>query len=169
MVCSTCPAKQKCCPKVDARSVTRERFEEVREFAGQCTASEFNPKAQARRKKVEMLFAHFKRILGLGRLRLRGPCGVQDEFTLAAAAQKPSETGQAQATGALHRIKRRTSHQRPKEIKAMAGHSGQYRATFSTESAGCSHLPFGRKAPFGWLTNTRSLLVFLESTSLPHH
>ena len=48
-----------------------------------------------------MLFAHLKRILGLGRLRLRGPsrdhgramtlpgsaCGVQDEFTLAAIAQ----------------------------------------------------------------------------------
>ncbi len=39
------------------------------------------------RKKVEMLFAHLKRILGLGRLRLRGPCGANDEFLLAAAAQ----------------------------------------------------------------------------------
>jgi len=34
-----------------------------------------------------MLFAHLKRILKLGRLRLRGPCGAQDEFTLAAIAQ----------------------------------------------------------------------------------
>jgi hypothetical protein len=34
-----------------------------------------------------MLFAHFKRILKLGRLRLRGPRGAQDEFTLAAIAQ----------------------------------------------------------------------------------
>lgn len=34
-----------------------------------------------------MLFAHLKRILGLARLRLRGPYGVQDEFTLAAIAQ----------------------------------------------------------------------------------
>ena len=40
------------------------------------------------RKSVEMLFAHFKRILRLGRLRLRGPCGAQDESTLAAIAQK---------------------------------------------------------------------------------
>lgn len=39
------------------------------------------------RKKVEMLFAHLKRILGLGRLRLRGSCGVADEFHLAATAQ----------------------------------------------------------------------------------
>src|SRR5674476_737656 len=34
-----------------------------------------------------MLFAHLKRILKLGRLRLRGPRGAQDEFTLAAIAQ----------------------------------------------------------------------------------
>jgi hypothetical protein len=34
-----------------------------------------------------MLFAHLKRILKMGRLRLRGPKGAQDEFTLAAIAQ----------------------------------------------------------------------------------
>ena len=39
------------------------------------------------RKKVEMLFAHLKRILRLGRLRLRGPTGAKDEFHLAATAQ----------------------------------------------------------------------------------
>jgi hypothetical protein len=39
------------------------------------------------RKKVEVLFAHLKRILRLGRLRLRGPCGASDEFLLAATAQ----------------------------------------------------------------------------------
>lgn len=39
------------------------------------------------RNKVEMLFAHLKRILGLNRLRLRGPCGANDEFLLAATAQ----------------------------------------------------------------------------------
>jgi hypothetical protein len=39
------------------------------------------------RKKVEMLFAHLKRILGLGKLRLRGPSGAKDEFLLAATAQ----------------------------------------------------------------------------------
>jgi hypothetical protein len=33
------------------------------------------------RKRVEMLFALLKRILRLGRLRLRGPRGAQDEFT----------------------------------------------------------------------------------------
>jgi Transposase DDE domain len=39
------------------------------------------------RKKVEMLFAHLKRILKLDRLRLRGPNGARDEFHLAATAQ----------------------------------------------------------------------------------
>ena len=85
--CMNCPSKAKCCPKSEARAIHREKYEIVRDFARQCAASEFNPTAQRRRKKVEMLFAHLKRILGLGRLRLRGPCGVQDEFTLAATAQ----------------------------------------------------------------------------------
>ena len=39
------------------------------------------------RKKVEMLFAHLKRILKLDRLRLRRPNGAHDEFLLAATAQ----------------------------------------------------------------------------------
>jgi hypothetical protein len=39
------------------------------------------------RNKVEMLFAHLKRILKLERLRLRGPHGARDEFLLAASAQ----------------------------------------------------------------------------------
>ena len=39
------------------------------------------------RKQVEMLFAHLKRILRLGRFRFRGPCGASDEILLAATAQ----------------------------------------------------------------------------------
>jgi Transposase DDE domain len=39
------------------------------------------------RKKIEMLFAHLKRILRLDRLRLRGPLGAKDEFLLAATVQ----------------------------------------------------------------------------------
>jgi hypothetical protein len=38
-------------------------------------------------RKVEMLFAHLKRIMKLDRLRLRGPGGAHDEFLLAATAQ----------------------------------------------------------------------------------
>ncbi len=85
--CTGCALKAKDCPYSEARAIHRENYEAVREFARQCTASDFNPKAQARRKKVEILSAHLKRTLGLGRLRLRGQCGVQDDFTLAATAQ----------------------------------------------------------------------------------
>jgi hypothetical protein len=43
--------------------------------------------SRRQRKKVEILFAHLKRIVRLDRLRLRGPCGARDEFLLAATAQ----------------------------------------------------------------------------------
>ena len=43
--------------------------------------------SRRQRKKVEMLFAHLKRILKLDRLRLRGPGGARDEFHLTAIAQ----------------------------------------------------------------------------------
>ena len=86
--CKACPSKLRCCPKAAARYITREEHEDVREVARECVASDVYRKvAGPRRKKVEMLFAHLKRILGLGRLRLRGPCGAKDEFTLAATAQ----------------------------------------------------------------------------------
>jgi hypothetical protein len=43
--------------------------------------------ARRRRKKIEMLFAHLKRILRLTGLHPRGPNGASDEFLLAATAQ----------------------------------------------------------------------------------
>jgi hypothetical protein len=50
-------------------------------------ATEGFEKSRRERKKIEMRFAHLKRILRLDRLRLRGPRGAQDEFVLAAIAQ----------------------------------------------------------------------------------
>jgi len=44
-------------------------------------------RSRRQRKKVEILFAHLKRILKLDRLRLRGLSGASDEFLLAASAQ----------------------------------------------------------------------------------
>lgn len=44
------------------------------------------------REKVEMLFAHLKRILRLDRLRLCGPNGARDEFHLDAAVPPPKRT-----------------------------------------------------------------------------
>ncbi len=85
--CQACPSKPKCCPKADARKITREEHEDARDVARTIAKTAQYKVSVKLRKKVEMLFAHLKRILGLGRLRLRGPCGAKDEFLLAATAQ----------------------------------------------------------------------------------
>jgi hypothetical protein len=59
----------------------------ARDVARSFAATEGFEQSRRERKKIEMRFAHLKRILRLGRLRLRGPRGAQDEFTLAAIAQ----------------------------------------------------------------------------------
>jgi hypothetical protein len=55
-----------------------------------------------------MLFAHLKRILRLGRLRLRGPRGAQFEFTFAAIAQNLRRL--AKLTGVTDKIPSRIRH-----------------------------------------------------------
>jgi len=69
------------------RKVPRDVNEAARDVARALTKTEAYTQTRRDRKKVEMLFAHLKRILRLGRLRLRGPRGAQFEFTLAAIAQ----------------------------------------------------------------------------------
>jgi transposase len=85
--CEVCPLKAKCCPKTPSRKVTRDVHEDARDVARALAGTEAFEQSRHDRKRVEMLFAHLKRILRLGRLRLRGPRGAQDEFTLAAIAQ----------------------------------------------------------------------------------
>ena len=85
--CDACPLKRRCCPKEPARKVPRSIHEGARDLARDIAKTDAYIVSRRERKKVEMLFAHLKRILRLGRLRLRGPCGARDEFTLAAIAQ----------------------------------------------------------------------------------
>ena len=85
--CGPCPLKSKCCPKTRFRKIPRNIYEEARDVARALAKTKAFEQSCRDRKRVEMLFAHLKRILRLGRLRLRGPCGAQDEFTLAAIAQ----------------------------------------------------------------------------------
>lgn len=85
--CDGCQLKSRCCPKEPQRKVTRSIYEPSRDVARKIAQTVDYAISCKLRKKVEMLFAHLKRILGLGRLRLRGPCGVRDEFHLAATAQ----------------------------------------------------------------------------------
>ena len=69
------------------RKVLRSVHEEARDLARRIAKTEAYAQSRRHRKKVEMLFAHLKRILKLGQLRLRGPTGAGDEFTLEAIAQ----------------------------------------------------------------------------------
>jgi transposase len=85
--CQVCRLKARCCPKEPARYVPRSIYEGARDMARQIASSWEGRTARRLRKKVEMLFAHLKRILKLDRLRLRGPMGARDEFLLAATAQ----------------------------------------------------------------------------------
>jgi transposase len=85
--CRGCPLKVRCCPKAPLRRIPRSIYEEARDVARALAETEAFEQSRRERKRVEMLFAHLKRILKLARLRLRGPRGAQDEFTLAAIAQ----------------------------------------------------------------------------------
>jgi len=85
--CDLCPLKLKCCPNTPHRRIPRDINEEARDVARGLYNTPAFEQSRRDRKRVEMLFAHLKRILRLGRLRLRGPSGAQDEFLLAAIAQ----------------------------------------------------------------------------------
>jgi transposase len=85
--CDVCPLKMQCCPKEPARKVPRSIYEEARDVARAIAKTKAYEQSRRDRKKIEMLFAHLKRILRLDRLRLRGPSGATFEFTFAAIAQ----------------------------------------------------------------------------------
>ena len=85
--CRSCLFKAQCCPKTPLRRIPRSIYEEARDVARAIARTSAFEQSGRDRKRIEMLFAHLKRILRLGRLRLRGPCGAQFEFTLAAIAQ----------------------------------------------------------------------------------
>jgi len=85
--CMNCPDKYRCCPNTPFRKIARSVYEAAREVTRDLAKMPDYQQSRKDRKKVEMLFAHLKRILKMDRLRLRGPNGAQDEFLLAATAQ----------------------------------------------------------------------------------
>jgi hypothetical protein len=85
--CAGCALKSRCCPNTATRKVPRSIHEGARDMARKIATSWEGRTSRRLRKKVEMLFAHLKRILKLDRLRLRGPTGARDEFLLGATAQ----------------------------------------------------------------------------------
>ena len=85
--CAACALKDKCCPATPVRKVTRSVFEHARDVVRRLRDTPEYEQSKRDRKKVEMAFAHLKRVLGFRRLRLRGPTGANDEFLLAATVQ----------------------------------------------------------------------------------
>jgi hypothetical protein len=83
--CGPCRPKEQRGPNTPARRITRSIYDHAREVARALAGPPAFERSRQGRERIEMLFAHLKRILRMG--RLRGPCGAQDEFLLAATAQ----------------------------------------------------------------------------------
>jgi Transposase DDE domain len=81
-----------------SRKVPRSIHEEARDVAREIVKTDPYVRSRRERKKIEMLFAHLKRILCL---RLRGPLGARDEFLLAATAQNLRKLAKLIPTPAL--------------------------------------------------------------------
>src|SRR5262249_4095002 len=86
--CDACTFKMQCCPHTPARQIPRDLHEDARDGARALAKTEAFEQSRRERKKVEMRFAHMKRIFKLDRLRLRGLSGAKDQVLLPAPAQK---------------------------------------------------------------------------------
>jgi transposase len=84
--CRHCTLKPRC-TSAPARKVSRDIDEEVRDHVRGLAKTAAFERSRQERKKVEMAFAHMKRIFKLDRLRLRGLSGARDEVLLTAMAQ----------------------------------------------------------------------------------
>jgi len=100
--CQCCPLKSRCCPNAPARKILRSIHEGARDMARAISATDAYVTSRRERKKVEMLFAHLKRILKLDRRahsRRRHPRQDHSQRpSLPAPRRQP-----AQATGAKTR------------------------------------------------------------------
>src|SRR5262249_18342294 len=83
--CRSCLLKVRCCPRAPFRRLQRSVYEEARNVARAMAKTEAFERSRHDRKSVEMVFANLKRILWLGRLRLRGTWRARVACTRAAA------------------------------------------------------------------------------------
>jgi hypothetical protein len=93
--CEACVLKPKCCPNVPARKIARSVHEAARDQARAIAKTEAYAVSRRERKKVEMLFAHLKRILRLDRLRPTWAERSQKGVSIGGHCPKPEETGEA--------------------------------------------------------------------------
>ena len=96
--CGACECKPGCCPNTTHRKIARSIYEDSRNVARRITQSAQYKTSRRERRKVEVLFAHLKRILGLDRLRLRGLTGANDESLLAATVRNLRQLGKTSYT-----------------------------------------------------------------------
>ncbi|MEM8572740.1 MAG: IS1182 family transposase [Pseudomonadota bacterium] len=85
--CDACPLKPQCCSGDPGRRVMRSVHEAARDVARDIRKTDAYMTSLIQRRKVEMLFAHLKRYIGVPMMRLRGPKGAYEQFQLAATAQ----------------------------------------------------------------------------------
>jgi hypothetical protein len=92
--CRGCTLKSHCCPNTANRKIARSIYETSRDVARDICETPEYLQSRKDRKKVEVLFAHLKRIMNFDRLRLRGITGAHDEFLLAATVQNLKKLAQ---------------------------------------------------------------------------
>ena len=118
---------------------------------GRSLAPRDSRQSRRQRKKIEMRFAHLKRILRLGRLRLRGPRGAQDEFVLAAIAQNLRRLARffrlPHLTSFILLESNRVGGSKPVGLTEWPKDIRRLQPTFATKSA----MP-GHRHRRGWLT-----------------
>ena len=128
--CDICTFKMQCCPHTPARhEFSRDLHEDARDVARALAKTEAFEQSRRERKKVEMRFAHMKRILKLDRLRLRGLNGAKDEVLLTATAQNLRRL--VQFLTAAHR-QRRQSPVRPSPA-ASSGYRDHHNKLTNTQ------------------------------------
>jgi hypothetical protein len=81
-----CPLKPQC-TTAKARRLSRDVDEPIREYVRALAKTPAFERSRDERKKVEMAFAHMKRVFKLDRFRLPGLNGARDEILLTATAQ----------------------------------------------------------------------------------
>jgi hypothetical protein len=72
--------KPRCCPNTSHRKIARSIHEHARDVVRAIAKTDAYQQSRRDRKKVEMLFAHLKRIMKLDRLRLRGMSGAREQL-----------------------------------------------------------------------------------------
>src|ERR1700752_616247 len=90
--CCRCENKDRCCPNTPARKIPRSIYERARDVARALTGTPAFEQSKRERKRIEMLFAHLKRILRLGartkrRSRRIPACSDRPKFEKAGKAR----------------------------------------------------------------------------------